>query len=512
MQWGIKSQRSGTAKKWSESIFLLAVFIVSLFLFLGNLGNQYLWQDEAQTAVISKTILTHGVPVGYDGKNYFSQELKAEYGKNYIWKWHPWLSFYLLAAFFKLFGMSTFVARLPFALFGIGSVFMTYWLCKVLWHSAKIAAVAAVLLLVSVPFLLLSRQCRYYSLTAFFALWGLGAYVGMLDKRKYARISFVLATVLLFHTHYVYYATFFATVFTHAVLFYRPRLKTLLLLSAVSGLINLPWIIWFANIKYGQNPDSFFTLFKFTYLSLGYLDLLAVRTPTFPFLLLLLIPLVCIANKIKTKSFFTASPEFWKRLSLLLFFVLYNLLTLIIITPWPFYRYLAPLVAPITILVAVLVVASARLHWVLLVAAIAVLIYTSPLANFIYELTHDFDGPIEGIVKFLNGNGDEEDVVAITYGDMPLKFYTKMRIVGGMTGEDLSIAKQAKWIIWRKYSVSEKDEAVKKYLLDNIPWNKYKTLVISYPDTMYENRESLDRHRFRTATDESKVIIYKRIE
>jgi hypothetical protein len=157
-------------------------------------------------------------------------------------------------------------------------------------------------------------------------------------------------------------------------------------------------------------------------------------------------------------------------------------------------------------------VTSARLHWVLLVAAIAVLIYTSPLADFIYELTHDFDGPIEGIVKFLNKNGDEDDVVAITYGDMPLKFYTKMRIVGGMTGEDLSIAKQAKWIFWRKYSVSEKDEAVKKYLRDNVPWNKYKSLVISYPDTMYENREGLDRHHFRTAVDESKVLIYKRIE
>jgi hypothetical protein len=57
-----------------ERFFLLLILFVSLFLFLANLGNQYLWQDEAQTALISKTILTDDVPRGYDGKNFFSQE------------------------------------------------------------------------------------------------------------------------------------------------------------------------------------------------------------------------------------------------------------------------------------------------------------------------------------------------------------------------------------------------------------------------------------------------------
>jgi phosphatidylglycerophosphate synthase len=97
-----------TKSRWAERIFLLSVLCVSLFLFLANLGNQYLWQDEAQTAVISRTILTHGVPVGYDGKNYFSQELGSEYGKNYIWKWHTWLPFYILAAFFSLWSLVTY--------------------------------------------------------------------------------------------------------------------------------------------------------------------------------------------------------------------------------------------------------------------------------------------------------------------------------------------------------------------------------------------------------------------
>jgi len=74
---------------------MIAILIGSAILLLANLGNQYLWQDEAQTALISKTILTEGVSAGYDGKNYFSQEEGAEYGKNYIWRWHTWLPFYV---------------------------------------------------------------------------------------------------------------------------------------------------------------------------------------------------------------------------------------------------------------------------------------------------------------------------------------------------------------------------------------------------------------------------------
>jgi 4-amino-4-deoxy-L-arabinose transferase-like glycosyltransferase len=498
--------------RWAERIFLLFMLCASLFLFLANLGNQNLWQDEAQTAVISKTILTHGLPVGYDGKNYFSQELGAEYGKNYIWKWHTWLPFYLLAAFFKLFGTSTFVARLPFALFGIGSVFMTYWLCKVLWHSPKIAVTAAILLLFSVPFLVLSRQCRYYSLAAFFSLWSLVSYAQMLDRKKYAGVGFVLSTIFLFHTHYIYYATLFATVFTHTILFHRQRFKQLSILSAISILVNLPWVIWLAGMKYGQTYVSFFNTTKFIVFGSEYISWLTTKTKTFPPLLLLLIPVICIANRIKTKSFFSSNIAFWQKLLLLLFFVLYNLITLAIASPRPFFRYLAPLVAPTTIVVAILIVSAARLHWVVSVAIIAILISTGSFADFIYELTHDFDGPIDGIVKFLNENGSENDVVTITYGDMPLKFYTKMRIVGGLTGEDLSIAKQAKWVILRKYFISEKDFAVRKYLLENIPWHNYRPVVINYPDTAYENRENLDMHHFRTVLNESRVVIYQRVK
>lgn len=157
-------------------------------MFLWNLGNHYLWQDEAQTALISKTVVSDGVPRGYDGRNFFSQEKGAEYGDNFVWKWHTWLPFYILAGFFKIFGTKTFVARLPFALFGIGTVFLAYFFSKALWQDKKTAAVTALLLLVSVPFLLLSRQCRYYSMSAFFQPGGAVRIYGAGGEKRNIRV------------------------------------------------------------------------------------------------------------------------------------------------------------------------------------------------------------------------------------------------------------------------------------------------------------------------------------
>ena len=95
--------------------------LASLLLLL-ELGEPYLWQDEAQTAVISRTILSEGMPYGSDGRNFFSQELGAEYADDYLWRWHTWLSFYVVALFFAILGESTLAARLPFALSGIATV------------------------------------------------------------------------------------------------------------------------------------------------------------------------------------------------------------------------------------------------------------------------------------------------------------------------------------------------------------------------------------------------------
>ncbi len=494
-------------KKHTEYYLLLLILGAALCLFLANLGNHYLWQDEAQTALISKTILTHGLPLGYDGKNYFSQESGAEYGKNYIWKWHTWLSFYVLAAFYKLFGLSTFVSRLPFALFGIGSVFLTYQLCRAMWQDKRIAFTAAALLLVSVPFLILSRQCRYYSMTAFFSLWGLYAYIGLLSKKKYAYVAFILSLTLLFHTHYIYSATLLATVFLHALLFHRNRLLHLLFLTGIAILINVPWIVWLTGMKYGRYGSSMFQITKILTFTTRYLEQIA-RYIFSPYLLIIVL-VVPIIKRIKTGSFFSRDRLFRQNLALLLLFIFVNFSALVLTVPSTFFRYLTPMIPVLTILVAMVVVAVAKIHISAAVLVLVALLATGNLRNYLYEITHDYDGPIEGITNYLNEHGNDNDVVFITYGDMPLKFYTPMRIVGGLTAEDLSDADDPDWVIVRRHSPPRLGRVIKH--LQKIPLSNYRDVVIDYPDIINENREYPAKHRFRTAVNEQRVRIYRRI-
>src|SRR5262245_42872498 len=76
-------------RDWSAALLCAAV---AAALVLPDLGDGMLWQDEAQTALLAGTILDHGVPLGFDGRNHFSQELGKEYAANTVWRWHTWLS------------------------------------------------------------------------------------------------------------------------------------------------------------------------------------------------------------------------------------------------------------------------------------------------------------------------------------------------------------------------------------------------------------------------------------
>src|ERR1035437_6374996 len=90
--------------KSKEYIFVFILLVFSVFFLFYALGTRYLWQDEAQTPLIAKTILQTGFPYGTDGVNFFSQEGGIEYGHNYLWKWHPWLPFYVEALSIKVLG------------------------------------------------------------------------------------------------------------------------------------------------------------------------------------------------------------------------------------------------------------------------------------------------------------------------------------------------------------------------------------------------------------------------
>ena len=421
-------------------------------LLLANLGNHSLWQDEAQTALIARTILSGGVPLGHDGVNSFSQELGIEFGESGVWKWHTWLSFYVCAASLALFGPSTFAARLPFALFGVATVVLTWFVGRAFWEDRRAAMAAAGLLTLSVPFLILCRQCRYYSTAAFFSLLALFAYVRLVRGERHAGVLLFAASTLLFHTHYIYCATLLATLLLHALCFDRGSLKRVVAISALVTAVNLPWIVWFSTIRYGENYASRVGDLG---LSLEIAQRLVVMMADYLLRVVLVLAAVGLAawRWAWREPVLGSRPATHRHIALLLVFCAVNVVVLAAAAPGGYFRYLAPLAPPLFLLAGLLVSALIRRSRLLAGAVLAVWLALGSPHKFAYELTHDFDGPIEGIVKTLRQHANPDDVVAINYGDLPVKFYTGLRVVGGLTGEDLEPIAEADWIILRRDNV-----------------------------------------------------------
>jgi len=147
------------------------LLLLGALLIFPNLDDRYLWDDEAETALLAKNVLRFGVPIAWDGVSLISQECGTDFDANYLWRQTPWLPIYLTAASFALFDIGTFTARLPFALVGLLSVPSMYLLAHRVFGDRRIPLIAAGSLLLSVPFLLHVRQCRYYSVAIFAAIW-----------------------------------------------------------------------------------------------------------------------------------------------------------------------------------------------------------------------------------------------------------------------------------------------------------------------------------------------------
>jgi 4-amino-4-deoxy-L-arabinose transferase-like glycosyltransferase len=490
--------------------FPAALAVAAGLIFLLNLGNHYLWQDEAQTALLAQTVLDRGMPYGTDGKNFFSQELGVEYGENHIWKWHTWLPFYLVAGSFALLGETTFAARLPFALFGIGTVIMVYYFGTALWRDRFAGGAAAVMLLTSVPFLILSRQCRYYSTAAFLSLLGLWAYLRLAEGKRGALATFVAAGTLLFHTNYVYCASLLAAVGAHWLLLDRRESKKMAWGFGWVVSLCAPWVAWLSGIRYGAQYAEIFLQFDHAWFQIrNFVEQLGYQA-------LPLVGLAALAAGAATAFVLgkrppVSVPPLWKAVLLPVSFIAVTLGMLALTAPFHFFRYLAPLIPPLMALAGLLAGLARRAHVVVGVAAVAVAVAAQPLRDYCYELMHDYDGPIEGIVRFLEENASPDDMVAMTYGDLPVKFYTGLRVVGGLAGEDLSVAEKADWVVIRRNTVSTHDMRFRRYLLENLDPDRYRAITLDAVDIRFENRESPYEHLYRTVRDGPKVVMLERI-
>ena len=173
--------------------------IIGALLIFTNLGTDYLWEDEGDTAALAANILKFGVPKAWDGAAFLDSDHGARLNRDLVMVTHPWIQYYLAAGSFLLFGQNTFAARLPFAVAGWMSILFVYFFVWRLTGSRLAAFTAAALLTFSVQFLLYARQCRYCSLNLLLVCWLFWTFFNMKSARECT--LFVFAAFLLFHTH-----------------------------------------------------------------------------------------------------------------------------------------------------------------------------------------------------------------------------------------------------------------------------------------------------------------------
>ncbi|MBN2011809.1 hypothetical protein JW960_20940 [candidate division KSB1 bacterium] len=191
---------------WPHVLLLL----VAYFAFVWRLDGSLLWRDEATTACWSRSMVENQwiVPRVWDGEQLAVQGPKGhDFNDHFLPSMQSWLQFYVTAASFAVFGVSTFAARSPFALLGFLGIVLLRKLFLTLFKSEKIAWLGAAFCMVSLPYLHFARQCRYYALVLVISIALINEIISILTNknepiRLWAFVRIGVLGFLLFHTNY----------------------------------------------------------------------------------------------------------------------------------------------------------------------------------------------------------------------------------------------------------------------------------------------------------------------
>ena len=227
----------------------VTVAVLGLAVLFTNLGTDYLWADEGDTAVLASNILKFGIPKAWDGVTFTDSDFGARENQQLVMVSTPWVQYYVAATSFLLFGQNTFAARLPFALAGWFTVLLGFRLIRRLTGDWKAAFCGALLMLGSVQFLLYAREARYYALSMLFTCWLISIFFRMKSARD--SILFAAVAVLLFHTHPIGTAVLVALAVL--TLTYSPsrQRRWFWLACAPVFVFTVPWF-FYARLGYTQ--------------------------------------------------------------------------------------------------------------------------------------------------------------------------------------------------------------------------------------------------------------------
>jgi 4-amino-4-deoxy-L-arabinose transferase-like glycosyltransferase len=230
---------------------LAVILVLASALVFTNLGRDFLWEDEGDTAVLASTILKEGVPKAWDGVTFTESDHGRRLTDELVMVSHPWAQYYVTAASFAVFGRTAFAARLPFAIAGLATIALVYALTFRATGSRRAAASAALLLVASVQFLIFSRQARNYSLHALLTCLLVWQFLRL--RSWPSAIAFAAIAAALFHTHPIGLAAVGALAAVTVVFVpFRPMRRWMMRALPIVAVLTVPWL--FAAWRgYGEN-------------------------------------------------------------------------------------------------------------------------------------------------------------------------------------------------------------------------------------------------------------------
>lgn len=191
-------------------LFLIAMFVLHIGLSLFHINHTTMWDDEASVVWFAKNYNQHGKILGYDGTHLFSYR-NGQLINNQLEYNNPPLDIYYAAAVMRHFGDSDFTMRLSFAILGFIALAIYIWCFQLITGKDKIWFLfASTFLFLSVNYLLIEANTRYYSLNFLFAAISLFATLKIVQQpeKKFMHKSIFLlvqliAIYFLFLSHYL---------------------------------------------------------------------------------------------------------------------------------------------------------------------------------------------------------------------------------------------------------------------------------------------------------------------
>ena len=459
-------------------LLLAALFLLSVF---KNISYPIFWADESMTAMGADRVLNFGYPKIHDEKNTFydlnhpDKRLGANEALDAYVGGAGWLQYYygtigfLIAEQFDDIYLKTAILRTSFALIGLMGLFILFHFMGKLFsdkHEKEVFWVLALLFsLSSISLALHIREVRYYGLVffIFYSLMVLYIHFRWMNSSNHYRfialftilhlLSIITFSPIYFITlgvagaaeTYFVYDKYRQSTMKEAINFTRPIVVSF----ALSALLSIPIFTFFKTFEINRSMSEF----NGYNLDMYFTNLITALKYFTKFEFLWLAVVLKIGNLLSINKLVAINKKLFQISSFLTVVVVVYLFAISRMHGIMYTRYIIFL-QPI---ISVMLITDAYLLYDLLIkqnkktyafgaigaCLIFFLVKTTgnlPLIKgHIYEMTHQYEGPLDPAVKFIQQNFKDPAslVIATNYEETTLMYYLKSKIIIGYVENNL---------------------------------------------------------------------------